>query len=470
MKNFRKNQGITLIALVITVIVLLILAGVTIATLTGNNGILTKTQEAKNETEQAEKEEKEKLGNMEDTINEYATGITVEQVTDENPGVLEGTGTDDDPYTINSIEDLVVFASNVTNGTTYEGQTVKLGLSLDFNSTKSYVDPFRTDYGKYGYDGELKTLLTSGEGFKSIGVSNNVEQSDYSFSGIFDGKGNVIYNLYINITKEDNTNDLRIGFFGNNYGTVKNLGMSNCNISMNFTSNSINTAMAGGICGVNYNNIESCFATGNFIGNAFGTAKIYIGGISGSNNNATISSNYSNAKINIAGNSMILSGGISSNNFGTSHIEKCYSSSEIMSVGNQDEAIQRIGGIVGQHTSEDISYCYNIGILSTQGIGKSHLGGIIGYSEGNINNSYNNGSITSNVETLQDDFWGEIVGLASSTSSVENCGYNAESQNSGIGVNNGTGDSSELLEMPEIISVIGDEFKNISGVILLKWQ
>ena len=45
----RKKQakGITLIALVITIIVLLILAGVTIATLTGENGILTKAQNAK---------------------------------------------------------------------------------------------------------------------------------------------------------------------------------------------------------------------------------------------------------------------------------------------------------------------------------------------------------------------------------------------------------------------------------------
>ena len=49
---FRKeNEGITLIALVITIIVLLILAGITIATLTGNNGILTKTNEAKEQTE-----------------------------------------------------------------------------------------------------------------------------------------------------------------------------------------------------------------------------------------------------------------------------------------------------------------------------------------------------------------------------------------------------------------------------------
>ncbi len=49
-KSNLENRGITLIALVITIIVLLILAGVTIATLTGDNGILTKATEAKEET------------------------------------------------------------------------------------------------------------------------------------------------------------------------------------------------------------------------------------------------------------------------------------------------------------------------------------------------------------------------------------------------------------------------------------
>ena len=42
MKETMKNKGITLIALVITIIVLLILAGVTIASITGENGILRK--------------------------------------------------------------------------------------------------------------------------------------------------------------------------------------------------------------------------------------------------------------------------------------------------------------------------------------------------------------------------------------------------------------------------------------------
>ena len=52
MKNYRKNalknkKGITLIALVVTIIILLILAGISIAMLTGNNGILQKATDAK---------------------------------------------------------------------------------------------------------------------------------------------------------------------------------------------------------------------------------------------------------------------------------------------------------------------------------------------------------------------------------------------------------------------------------------
>ena len=55
-KNMR-NKGITLIALVITIIVLLILAGVSIATLTGENGILTRANDAKENTGIAEERE-----------------------------------------------------------------------------------------------------------------------------------------------------------------------------------------------------------------------------------------------------------------------------------------------------------------------------------------------------------------------------------------------------------------------------
>ena len=50
----RNQKGITLIALVITIIVLLILAGVSIAMLTGDNGILTRANDAKEDTAVAE--------------------------------------------------------------------------------------------------------------------------------------------------------------------------------------------------------------------------------------------------------------------------------------------------------------------------------------------------------------------------------------------------------------------------------
>ena len=69
MNNIIKNRikqknGITLIALVITIIVLLILAGVSIAMLTGQNGILTQAQNAKTTTEDKGAEEKIKLAVM----------------------------------------------------------------------------------------------------------------------------------------------------------------------------------------------------------------------------------------------------------------------------------------------------------------------------------------------------------------------------------------------------------------------
>lgn len=57
----KNEKGITLIALVITIIVLLILAGVTIAMLTGNNGILTKATTAVSDTEKATAEEAIKM-------------------------------------------------------------------------------------------------------------------------------------------------------------------------------------------------------------------------------------------------------------------------------------------------------------------------------------------------------------------------------------------------------------------------
>ena len=114
-KAKRKNEkGITLIALVITIIVLLILAGVTITTLTGDNGILNKASKAKLETEYSEvrdamvltvseyklyKYEGEQLGYIEwlqgKGIIDSNNVINAEKLLGRNLSTGKGTGTTD---------------------------------------------------------------------------------------------------------------------------------------------------------------------------------------------------------------------------------------------------------------------------------------------------------------------------------------------------------------------------------------
>ena len=90
-KLTKKQRGITLIALVITIIVLLILAGVSIAMLTGENGILTQAQRAKNETETAQIQEQNILTDYEVYINNATleTATVGEIATEGNKNILK---------------------------------------------------------------------------------------------------------------------------------------------------------------------------------------------------------------------------------------------------------------------------------------------------------------------------------------------------------------------------------------------
>lgn len=74
MKNLRKNNGITLIALVITIIVLLILAAITLTALFGENGMINKTTTARNEDEKATATE---------TMNLKITNVQISKYTEE---------------------------------------------------------------------------------------------------------------------------------------------------------------------------------------------------------------------------------------------------------------------------------------------------------------------------------------------------------------------------------------------------
>lgn len=70
--TINLSSGITLIALVVTIVVLLILAGITINMLFKDNGIITKAQEAAQKTDDAAKKENYIFGTSEDTIDKLA--------------------------------------------------------------------------------------------------------------------------------------------------------------------------------------------------------------------------------------------------------------------------------------------------------------------------------------------------------------------------------------------------------------
>ena len=69
--TLNSSKGITLIALVVTIIILIILSGISISMLTGQNGILTRAAEAKEKTEKAQAEEQSTLSELESQMNNY---------------------------------------------------------------------------------------------------------------------------------------------------------------------------------------------------------------------------------------------------------------------------------------------------------------------------------------------------------------------------------------------------------------
>ena len=155
-KVSKKNNGITLIALVITVIVLLILAGVTIATLTGENGILTRASQASEQTEIAEEKEQlslaytgvlaDKNGKGDVTAEElqnelHRNGRTDAQASGENP--ITVTYESGREYTVDANGNITgPTVSNITATMTIEGEKVETPPlpSSDFTHTEGTVD------------------------------------------------------------------------------------------------------------------------------------------------------------------------------------------------------------------------------------------------------------------------------------------------------------------------------------------
>ncbi len=158
-KKMNTSKGITLIALVITIIILLILAGVTIATLSGENGILSKATEAGNKTEEKNAEEEVKIAVM------GSIGTN---------GELENEELKDN---LNKIENISGVPEEITDSSypltvTVEGKyscTINKNGSIEQGEVVSREGIKVGDYVNYTYDQKTEgySLLSAQSGYTS---------------------------------------------------------------------------------------------------------------------------------------------------------------------------------------------------------------------------------------------------------------------------------------------------------------
>ena len=492
-----KEKGITILALVITIIVLLILAGITIGAITGNNGLIGQTQDAKLETEKAQikedldimvvqsigkdgKVDKEvlmpKLETLPDGKEIYDTDeviyivypeytfkvdlgtgdVTIEDVEvskDETPWELAGSGTEEDPYLIESIEDLVALSNSVNEGNRYSNKYIKLVKTLDFKSPLSYDNPKTkvsektTRIIKEDANGEeILTFLTKedGTGFNPIGSSSGL------FSGNFDGNGKEIKNIYINRPNED-----YVGLFGRiTSGQVSNIGVE---------GTIIGEMKTGGICGYAKNlSIEHCYMRGKI--NSNGTD---IGGIAGDITDSSIKHCFNLSEVTYQ---KSRGGGIVGSTYGNSTIENCYNVGSIRGYGAN-------GGIIGTNSSSSsVENCYNLGDVIEISDGSNDSGGICGTLRGKIVNIYNKGKIEGTYQV------GAIVGQIfeltnGSQGSIKNAFFEKGTWNKGVGANPShiTGlECEEILasEMPSVLSVLMTDNEQVewNGQMVDVWK
>src|SRR5574344_529843 len=153
------KRGITLIALIITVIVMLILAGVSISVLTGGGGLFEKTTSAAEEYNQSGKNEADTMQSWMNQLDGYLSGTPITPVDTTNPTVA------------------IVASSNV------EGTTFTLtATGQDETSIQKY---------EFYINGTLEKTETTTEGTATYNVTGKAGSTNYTCKVIvYDAAGN----------------------------------------------------------------------------------------------------------------------------------------------------------------------------------------------------------------------------------------------------------------------------------------
>lgn len=209
----------------------------------------------------------------------------------------------------------------------------------------------------------------SNAGFIPLGgdLQNNVTTA---FTGVFDGKGYVVNNLYMNAARQ------YLGLFGQlgSGSTVKNLGLINANISGG-------TLYIGALAGINFGgHIVNSYADGGSVSTTSSAA--YVGGLVGSN---SYGGTIDNAYTNIAVTGVNYVGGLVGEN-GT-YANQNGSVTNAYAVGTVKGTITRIGsvgGLIGNNAGGVVTNTYASGAVS----GGATSGGLIGSNTGTVNKSF----------------------------------------------------------------------------------
>ena len=341
----------------------------------------------------------------------------------------EGSGTDADPYKIESLGNLSWLTQSYVNWNKFYLQTIDIDAaetatwddSDDNSDGDRYNDPndlteegtndgwlpIVTFIGLYDGGGYLidsltinRSNVTSGIGFiksfSGISISGlgltNINYTGGQFVGGLAGtiKEGIVEECYTTgtITCVGEGKYRHAGFVGFiNTGIIE---ISNCYSEVNITAlgrNNYLGGFVGNIKGVVAGSIENCYATGDVLNGVEST-----GGFVGKNEDPDFLINrcYSTGNVtNIGG----YAGGFAGDNAGAV-ISECYST------GNVSSTAKRVGGFLGfTKTKEDlggtISNCYSLGDVTRLSGSEVSFGGFCGQNnaETTIENSYSTGSV-----------------------------------------------------------------------------
>ena len=189
-----NEKGITLITLVVTIVILLILAGIAIASLTGNNGLFTRANQARTNTLDTQNKENTTLEGYEDTINKVIAGTTIPGIDTDITNPIEAMPTGAIVIEGDANEGIVIRDENGNEWVWVEvPRTTEVypnaGINLDTdNITDTECNTIYSDLVKY-------TLAYRSSSYSDTFYS--AEQADFTNATEYDtAKNNMLKSIY----------------------------------------------------------------------------------------------------------------------------------------------------------------------------------------------------------------------------------------------------------------------------------